>query len=110
MAVVDQRHAYYSFPIDITQRKILCFIWKDKIFKLSCLPNGLACAPRYFTKLTKPIYAKLRQMGHTNSGYIDDSSLVADSEVECKCKIEDTVSVMTGVDFIIHNEKSVLKF
>ena len=109
MAVVDQRHAYYSVPIASEHRKYLRFRWKGKIYEFSCLPNGLACAPRYFTKLTKPIYAKLRQMGHTNSGYIDDSLLIADSEVECVQNVEDTVSVMTGVGFIIHSEKSGFK-
>ena len=109
MAVVDQRHAYYSVPIAVEHRKFLRFCWKGKIYEFSCLPNGLACAPRYFTKLTKPIYAKLRQMGHTNSGYIDDSLLIADSEVECVRNVEDTISVMSGVGFIIHTNKSVLK-
>ena len=48
-------------------------------------------------------------MGHTNSGYIDDSLLAADTEDECVCNVEDTISVMSGVGFIIHTEKSVLK-
>ena len=30
---------------------------------------------RIFTKLWKPVYATLRNMGHLNSGYIDDSYL-----------------------------------
>ena len=83
MAAVDQRHANYSVPIAVEHRKLLQFLWKGKIYESSCSPNDLACAPRYFTKLTKPIYAKLRQMGHTNSGYTrDDSLLVANTEGE----------------------------
>ena len=37
--------------------------------------NGLAFCPRKFTKLMKPAYAVLRQLGHINPRYIDDSYL-----------------------------------
>ena len=39
----------------------------------TCLPNGLASAPRIFTKIMKPIFASLRTMGFINASYIDDS-------------------------------------
>ena len=83
MASCDLRHAYYSVPIFKEQRKFLRFISKGKIYEFTCFPNGLALAPRKFTKLLKPVYAKLRQMGHSNSGYIDDSLLLADTIPEC---------------------------
>ena len=108
MASVDLRHAYYSVPMAQSVRKYLRFMWKGKIFEYCSLPNGIACAPRYFTKLLKPVFSKLRQMGHTNSGYIDDSLLVADTEEQCYENIKDTVHVMEGVGFIIHQNKSVL--
>ena len=69
---------------------------------------GICRAPRYFTKLMKPVFAKLRQMGHTNSGYIDDSLLIADTEYLCKKNVEYTVAVMSGIGFITHEAKSVL--
>ncbi len=53
------------------------------------------CYQEMFTKLMKPIYASRRQMGHSNSGYIDDSLLVSDTIDECLTNIKDTVSVMT---------------
>lgn len=108
MASCDLRHAYYSVPIFKEQRKLLRFIWKGKIYEFTCFPNGLALAPRKFTKLLKPVYAKLRQMGHSNSGYIDDSLLLADTIPECEQNVKDTVEVMTDLGFIIHEKKSVL--
>ena len=108
MASCDLRHAYYSVPICKEQRKLLRFIWKGKIYEFTCFPNGLALAPRKFTKLLKPVYAKLRQMGHSNSGYIDDSLLLADTIPECEQNVKDTVEVMTDLGFIIHEKKSVL--
>lgn len=109
MASIDLRHAYYSVPIHKPHRRFLRFIWKDKIFQYTCFPNGIGLAPRKFTKLLKPVYAKLRQMGHSNSGYIDDSLLLADTRPECKQNVKDTVAVMTDLGFIIHPKKSVFE-
>ena len=70
-ASIDLRHAYYSVPIAEQYQIYLRFIWKDCIYQYTCLPNGLASAPRLFTKLMKVVYATLRRMGHVNIGYID---------------------------------------
>ena len=108
MASVDLRHAYYSIPIAKEHQVKLRFEKSGKVYQFVCLPNGISCAPRLFTKLMKPVYAALRQLGHTNSGYIDDSLLVSDTFVECKKNVTDTVQVMTDVGFQIHDKKSVL--
>ena len=83
MASIDIRHAYYSVPIAVEHKQFLCFKWKGTFFHYTCLPNGISCAPRYYTKLLKPVYATLRQLGHINMGYIDDSLLVADEKDDC---------------------------
>lgn len=108
LASVDLRHAYYSVSMARGERKFLRFMWKGKIFEYCSLPNGIACAPRQFTKLMKPVFSKLRQMGHTNSGYIDDSLLTGDTKQDCEINVQDTLSVMEGVGFLIHRRKSVL--
>ena len=53
-------------------------------------------------------YASLRTLGHTNSGYIDNSLLIGDNKQECENNVTDTVSLMTDLGFIIHVKKSVL--
>ena len=73
-------------------KKMLRFQWKGKIFQYTCLPNGISCAPRLFTKLLKPVYT-LRQYGHKNVGYIDDSLLLADTYHECSENISDTMTL-----------------
>lgn len=108
MASVDLRHAYYSVCVSKEERKLLRFIWKGQIYEYTCLANGIGSAPRLFTKLMKPVYAALRKKGHTNSGYIDDSLLLADTKQECEHNVQDTVSLMKEVGFIIHDKKSVL--
>ena len=109
MASIDLRHAYYSIYIANEDQVKLRFGFKGKIFQYTCLANGISCAPRLFTKLLKPVYATLRQLGHSNSGFIDDSLLVSDSFKECEENISDTVHLMIKLGFIIHKTKSVLE-
>ena len=84
LASIDLKDAYYSVPIHEQFRKYLRFIWNGALWQFCCLPNGLACGPRKFTKLLKPVYATLRQEGHIVSGFLDDMLLVADSEAELR--------------------------
>ena len=73
MASIDLKDAYYSVPIAESHQKYLKFEWKNMLYQFTCFPNGLAFCPRKFTKLMKPVFATLRQLGHLSSGYIDDS-------------------------------------
>ena len=77
-------------------------------YKFTCIPNGLACAPRIFTKLLKPLLATLRKLGHLCFGYIDDTYLQGDTSNECYRTIDATVDLLPKVGFITHPDKSVL--
>ena len=94
MASVDLKGAYYSIPIAEEDRKLLMFQWKGKYYQFPCLPNGPSSAPRIFTKILKPVYARLRSIGHTCMGHIDDSLLVGQSFNSCHRNIADTVSCL----------------
>ena len=109
MASVDLRDEYYSVPIHNDDQKYLRFCWKGRLFQFTCLPNGLACAPRLFTKILKPAYAMLRQRGHLNVGYIDDSYLQGENREDCQANISDTCDLFSKLGFILHQVKSVLK-
>lgn len=109
MASADLRHAYHSVSIDEQYRKYLRFKWKDKLFQYTCLPFGISCAPRLFTKIMKVPYSVLRKQGYVNVGYIDDSLLLGDTIQECNENITETVNMFTKLGFIINEEKSVLK-
>ena len=60
-ASVDTRVAYYTVPVALEHQKYLKFTWKDKLYQYTCLPNGLASAPRIFTKHLKTVFKILRQ-------------------------------------------------
>ena len=70
--------------------------------------HGLACAPRLFTKLLKPVYSTLRSQGHLSVGYIDDSYLQGNTIQNCQNNIQKTVNLFTSLGFLVHPEKSVL--
>ena len=58
--------AYYTVLVAVEHRKYLRFFWTNRLFQYKCLPNGLASAPRYFTKLLKPVYSILNSQGYLN--------------------------------------------
>lgn len=106
MASVDLRDAYYSIPIAKEHQKLLRFTWRGKLYQYTVMPNGIACAPRYFTKLLKPAYSNLRSRGHVCLGYIDDSYLQGDNYEECDQNVNDTISLFSDLGFDINWEKS----
>ena len=81
MASIDLKDAYYSVPIAQVHQKYLKFQWENKLYAFTCFPNGLAFCPRKSTKLLKPVYSVLRQLGHASSPYIDDSYLQGDDYI-----------------------------
>ena len=99
MASVDLKDAYYTVPIDPGHHKFLKFWFDGKYFQYTCLPNGLASAPRVFTKLLKPVYPALRSAGHLSSGYIDDSYLQGDTVEECRVNVIDTTTMFVQLGF-----------
>ena len=56
MASVVLKDEYYTVPIHQPYQKYLKFCFDGVFYQYNCLPNGLASAPRIFTKLLKPVY------------------------------------------------------
>lgn len=63
MASIDLKDAYYSVAIAASYRKYLKFSWKGSLYQFTCLPKGLSCGPRKFTKLLKPALSDLHFKG-----------------------------------------------
>ena len=59
MASIDLKDAYFSVSVAKEHRKFLRFLWQAKVYEFTCLPFGLACAPRVFSKVMKPLVASL---------------------------------------------------
>ena len=108
MCTIDLLEAYYCVSIHTDYQKYLKFCYEGKHYKYTVFPNGLSCCPRIFTKLMKPVLAKLRQKGHESVQYIDDGFLKGFTYKECQQNLMDTVQLLQDMGFIIHPEKSVL--
>ena len=102
MAVLYLKDAYYSVPINPQHRKYLKFL-----YEFTCLPNGVASAPRVFKKVMKPVIAILRSKGYLLVIYIDDILLLAATPLELSQAINDTISLLRSLGFTIHDTKSV---
>jgi hypothetical protein len=106
MASLDLKDAYYSVSIHPDYQKFLKFRWKNTLYQFTAMPNGLACAPRQFTKLLKPVLATLRKMGHTVSIYLDDLYIQANSYIDCANSVQKTLEILDLLGFKVHPEKS----
>ena len=101
---------FYSISISNEDRKFLKFEWEGELYEFTCLPNRLSTASRIFTNVLKPVFAALRNIGHSNVAYIDHISLVqSDSYDQCKLNIRDTMELIDSVRLTTHPEKSIIK-
>ena len=107
MASIDLKDAYYSVPITRKDRKYLRFLWQGNLFQFTCLPNGLSCAPRKFTKLLKPALSELHLRGHISSAYIDDMYLQGQTYKECVHNVIDSIARIDSLGLVAHPGKSV---
>ena len=80
MASFDWKDVFYSVPVATDYRYILTFAWAGKFYQYPCLPNGLACAPRYLTKLSKLLFSELGKKFFISTNYIDDFLLFANTK------------------------------
>ena len=107
MASIDLRDAYYTVAICDNDKKYLRFKWNDKLYQYNVMPNGLAPAPRYFTKMLKPVFATLSSRGHCLFPYIDDSFIISDNFEDCLRAVNELKDLLQYLGFWIHEEKSV---
>ena len=107
-ASVDIKDAYYTAPIATEHQTFLKFKWRDNLYQYTCLPNGLASAPRIFTKLLKLVFNIRRQKGYLSSSFIDDCYIQGPNYGDCHDNVQETVMLLGDLGFPIDNEKSVL--
>jgi hypothetical protein len=102
----DIRHAYYSIPVAYEHKRYFRFQWRGKIFEFNAVPNGYRDGPRIFTKLLKPVFAKLRADGHICTGFIDDSLLGGATYDECYNTACVSHDLLQKLGFLMNDEKS----
>ena len=108
MAALDIKDAYYSIPVEESFQKYLKFVWKGIPHQFCMLLNRLSPCPRWFTKISKPPLAELRELKHDISAYIDDMYLQGNTKTKCVSNIVVTIKKLRSLDFTIHAGKSNL--
>ena len=108
MAALDIKDAYYSIPVEASFQKYLKFVWKGILHQFCMLPNRLSPCPRWFTKISKPPLAELRELKHDISAYIDDMYLQGNTKTKCVSNIVATIKKLRSLGFTIHEGKSNL--
>ena len=109
MASIDFKDAYYSVPIYEPHRKYLRFRFDGEMYEFTCLPNGLSSGPRLFTRVTKPMFATLREQGFLVTPYIDDTLLFGDTVEDCRLNVMETVTLALKLGFVVHPVKSLFE-
>ena len=105
---LDIKDAYYSIPVSRDSQGWLVFHWQNTFYAFTVLANGLASAPRVYTKVLKPVFSSLHKVGFCNSTYIDDSLLKGDDRDSCSENICETLELVDTLGFTVHPDKSTL--
>ena len=100
MASIDLKDAYLSVAIWEEHRKYLRFVWNSQLYEFQCLPFGLCSAPRVFTKLLKPVLARLRHQGIRLIMYLDDMLVMAQSREELEGHLLQITSLIEFLGFL----------
>ena len=75
-----------------------------QLYVFTAFPNGLACCPKLFTKLLKPVMAHLHMLGFVSTIFL----LMGDSEKECVQNVKSSLALFKSLGFVVHPTKSVL--
>ena len=106
---LDLQDAFFSVPIFRPHCKYLRFIWRNQRYEFTCLPLGYSFAPRFFTKIFKPIVAQLRLNGLRIVIFLDDILLDAGSFAECMEQLSLLQKLLESLGFVINDAKSQLQ-
>lgn len=106
MATLDLKEAYFLIPVRKSNRKYLRFYFNNKLWEFNCVPFGLCTAPWLFTKIMKPVMAKLRSQGYLSVIYLDDFLLFGDSYESCRENVKNTTKLLEELGFVINHKKS----
>lgn len=106
MAKLDLKDAYLTVPVCIAHQPFLRFRWRENAYQFTCLPFGLAPAPRVFTKLLKPIMVALRSKGVRVIIYLDDMLFLNERREGLVADVKLASDLLQGLGFLINWEKS----
>ncbi|CAH2217847.1 jg643 [Pararge aegeria aegeria] len=107
MVKLDLSQAYYHIPIKEDHRRYLRISYKGQLLQMTCLPFGLAAAPRMFASVTNWTAQVLRDTGLRLVVYLDDYLIVHQSEKILRTHVQLAIQFLTNLGWCVNIEKSI---
>ena len=80
MTKIDLKSAYWQVPLHPSTRPWMSFAWGEKYYCFKVLPFGVASAPYFFDRITKPIISYLHKLKIKVVVYLDDFLIIANRD------------------------------
>ena len=107
MASLDVQDSFFSIKVHPQSRKYLKFYHHDQLMCFTCMPQGLGCSPRIFTKLMKiPLSFVRQKYNYLSSPYVDDVFLAGDTKKEAQANVNVTGDVLQKSGYTLNLPKS----
>lgn len=107
---IDFLQAYFHIPISTTHRRFLKVVYGDgRILKMTCLPFGLASAPKAFARLSNWIAQLLRNIGFRVIVYLDDFLVANFSRTKLIAQCQTALKIFKELGFVVNFQKSIVE-
>ena len=103
---VDITDAYWHVPIDPEFQIYFAFALGSRIFVFLVVPFGLSPAPWAFSRILKPVKARLRSQNVVVFSYLDDFLVLGSSPQRALSNMQKTVDLLVSLGFGINWGKS----
>ena len=105
---INLKDAYLTIPMHQNFQRFFRFRWLKQDFEFTCLPFGLASAPRVFTKVMRVAISYLCERSIRCVIYLDDLLLMNGNQEALKEQTLMALDILEALGFLVNYPKSQL--